>query len=157
MESKTKTLYEGLFLVDQSKAAADWEATLGHVKELLNRTDCEIVTIEKWDERRLAYPVEGRDRGTYILAFFKAAGSRIPEIERYVKLSETILRALVLRTDVKGRKDLPEQAAGAAPQREEEKTPGGGEMEEAGPSRQAAGEQPDVEQVAQGEIEKGDT
>jgi small subunit ribosomal protein S6 len=156
LEPTAKTLYEGLFLVDQSRAAADWDATLGQVKGLLDRTDCEIVSIQKWDERKLAYPVSGRDRGTYILAFFRAAGSRIAEIERYIRLSETILRGLVLRADAKGRTDLPQAAAGPGPERKEEKAPGGGDTEEAGPSRRMGPENLEAEGVAQGEIEKGD-
>ena len=51
-----------------------------------------MVAIRKWGERKLAYDIEHKTRGTYILAYFKADGRRIAGIEKDVLLSEKVMR-----------------------------------------------------------------
>ena len=99
MDTAVKRLYEGLFLVDSGQAAADWDGVISAIEKILKRADAEVVTIKKWDERKLAYDVEGKSRGTYILVYFNGDTSRIGSIERDVQLSEKIMRVLILRTE----------------------------------------------------------
>ncbi len=94
-----KRLYEGMFLVDSALATADWEGTLAVVENILKRADAEVVAIRKWGERKLAYDIDHKTRGTYILAYFKAEGPRISGIEKDVLLSEKIMRVLILGTE----------------------------------------------------------
>jgi len=88
-----------MFLVDSALATADWEGTLAVVENILKRADAEVVAIRKWGERKLAYDIEHKSRGTYILAYFKADGRRITGIEKDVQLSEKVMRALILGTE----------------------------------------------------------
>ncbi|MDO8886837.1 30S ribosomal protein S6, partial [Candidatus Oleimmundimicrobium sp.] len=59
----------------------------------------EIVTLKKWDERQLAYEIDGKTRGTYILVYFNCEPASIASIERDNNLSEDIMRAMILRAD----------------------------------------------------------
>jgi small subunit ribosomal protein S6 len=96
---ETKRVYEALFLVDSGLAAAQWDHVMELIQKILDRAQSRIISIRKWDERKLAYPVQGKGRGTYILAYFECVSSIIRQIERDVQLSEEILRVLVIRTD----------------------------------------------------------
>lgn len=91
-------LYEGLFLFPQS-AAADLGAAVEHVREILARSEAEIVSLVKWDERRLAYDIRGNKRGLYLLAYFRAPTGNLARIERDCNLSERLLRAMVLKAE----------------------------------------------------------
>jgi small subunit ribosomal protein S6 len=99
LESDIKKLYEGMFLIDSAEAAKDWEGILELIKRILTKGDCEIVSVRKWDERALAYPIKKYTRGTYILTYFRTDGKKNHEIERDVQLSERIIRVLILRAD----------------------------------------------------------
>ena len=99
METAVKKLYEGMFLIDSAEAARDWDGILELINRIVTKADCEIVSVRKWDERPLAYPVKKCTRGTYILTYFRSDGTKINEIERDVQLSERILRVLILRAD----------------------------------------------------------
>lgn len=99
METAVKRLYEGMFLVDSALAAQDWQVILDEVQRVLDRAEAEVVSLKKWDERRLCYDIQKKSRGTYILAYFNCETSKIGGIERDVQLSELIARVLVLRTD----------------------------------------------------------
>ena len=96
METVSIRLYEGLFLVDSDLAASDWDKVNSAIRRILERSDAEIVSMKKWDERRLAYEIQGKSRGTYILTYFNVAGDKIGAIERDVQLSESIMRVLIV-------------------------------------------------------------
>lgn len=94
-----KNLYEGMFLVDSAEAAADWDGVNQAILTVLERSDAEIVSIRKWDECKLAYDINGKGRGTYILCYFRALGGRISVIERDAQLSQQIMRVLILNAE----------------------------------------------------------
>jgi small subunit ribosomal protein S6 len=94
-----KKLYEGMFLVDSAEAGTDWDGVVGAIKKILERAKAEIVSIRKWDDRRLAYDIAGVSRGTYILCYFRTDGQKVQEIEKSVQLSERIMRVLILNAE----------------------------------------------------------
>jgi small subunit ribosomal protein S6 len=88
-----------MFLVD-SGDAAQWGDLTKHIANILTRNGAEIIGITRWDERKLAYPVEKRKRGTYVLAFFLLTkGEALAEIEHDCRLSDKVLRSLILKAD----------------------------------------------------------
>jgi len=93
-------------LVDSGEAAADWKGINNTIEKILARADAEIVSTKKWDERRLAYDIDGKSRGTYILTYFQGDPAKIGAIERAVQLSEQIMRVLIIRTDKMSAKDM---------------------------------------------------
>ncbi len=115
METLTKKLYEALFLVDTALAAADWDGVNKAIETVLEKSNAEIVSIRKWDERKLAYEIDHKGRGTYLLCYFRAEGQEIQQIERQVQLSEQIMRVLILsaehHTQEKIEGDTPATAA----------------------------------------------
>jgi small subunit ribosomal protein S6 len=99
LDTVAKRLYEGLFLIDAAEAASDWDGVNEMIRRILEKGGAEIVSLRKWDERRLAYPIQGKDRGAYLLAYFNAPTSAISGIERDIRLSERIMRAMIIRGD----------------------------------------------------------
>ncbi|MGD1914769.1 MAG: 30S ribosomal protein S6 [Phycisphaerales bacterium] len=90
--------YEAMFLVGQS-SAADLGAVITHIDELLGRCEAKLVSMAKWDERRLAFEIEKQKRGLYILTYFEAPAQKISQLDRDCQMSETIMRLLVTRAD----------------------------------------------------------
>lgn len=106
MDTVIKRTYEGMFLVDSGEAAADWQGTIGVIETVLSRSEAEAVTLKKWDERRLTYDINKKNRGTYILTYFDCDPLKISAIERDVQLSEKIMRVMILRTDRMSAEDI---------------------------------------------------
>jgi len=92
-------LYEGMFVVDAARGGSDFPALVRHIADILTRNEARIERIEKWDERKLAYPIENAKRGIYVLTYFHMDGSAIAELRHMVRLSEDLLRALFLRKE----------------------------------------------------------
>lgn len=106
METVTNRLYEAMFLVDSSLAAQDWDGILGTIEGILKKAEAEIVALKKWGDKRLAYEIDHKARGTYILCYFRADGSRIGDIEKDVRLSERIMRVLILSAEGRAPHDI---------------------------------------------------
>lgn len=121
MKTVSKRLYEGMFLVDSAEATADWDGVETSVKNILDRAEAEIVSLRKWEERRLAYEIDGKSKGTYILCYFRADGKRIGDIERDVHLSERIMRVLILCAEHMTQEDIEKETPVVLAERDEEK------------------------------------
>lgn len=111
-------IYEGMFLVDPQAGSTQFPKVQEEITGLLTRHGAKLRHMRKWDERRLAYDIKGRSRGTYVLTYFEGPGSVVDGLRKDAKLSETILRALVLVHDERVPKDLrrAEQAPAEKPQ-----------------------------------------
>ncbi|MFI4912397.1 MAG: 30S ribosomal protein S6 [Sedimentisphaeraceae bacterium JB056] len=96
---ETKRLYECLLLIDPAIAASNWEGITGKVTSQIEKRGGEVVSLKKWDERQLAYDIDGKSRGTYILVYFKSEPAAIVAVERDFKLAEDIMRTMILRAD----------------------------------------------------------
>ena len=89
-------LYEGMFLLDSNRFSSDPEGTSNEVLGILNKAGATVVAHRPWQEGRLAYEIEGTRRGTHYLAYFRMDGSGVTDINRSVKLNETVLRHLII-------------------------------------------------------------
>jgi small subunit ribosomal protein S6 len=87
-----------MFLVDSTQAS-DWDAVESTIKKILKKAKAEIVSIGNWSERKLAYEIKSKTRGTYVLCYFRADSEKIPNIEKAVQLSEQIMRVLILSAE----------------------------------------------------------
>ena len=136
--------YEAMFLFDPTFGNS-FEKCEAEIRRLMDRVQGEIIVCRKWDERRLAYRIKGRKRGVYVLVYFKAAPDRIVGLQRDAKLSENILRLLVLRADRLTRQDMES----AFPSRGEEPAKTSGEPGKASEPAPEASETPESEEAVE--------
>lgn len=95
--AQVKNSYEGMFLLDAGQS--NTEAALEPVRTVLERSQAEILSLKTWDERRLAYEIDGRKRGLYVLGYFKLDADKVVELEHDCLLNEKIIRMMVLRKE----------------------------------------------------------
>jgi small subunit ribosomal protein S6 len=110
-----------MFLIDSALAGADWDGIIAAIRTMLERAKAEIVSIRKWDDRRLAYAINGKTRGTYILCYFRAEGEKIQDIEKTVQLSEQIMRVLILSAEQLTAEDIGKDTPATKVEKEKEK------------------------------------
>ncbi len=98
MTTQTMNPYEVMFLVSQ-QVASDFAGSVEHIRDLLSRAGAEVLALQKWDERRLAYEIDKQRRGVYFLAYVHADPQSIVGLERDCNISERIMRILVTRAN----------------------------------------------------------
>ena len=74
MTNRTRT-YECMCLLDNGEVRKGWEPLKEAVAGLFTKHGAKILSNRRWDERRLAYPIEGHNRATYLLVYFAAEGN----------------------------------------------------------------------------------
>lgn len=120
MKTVTKKLYEGMFLIDAARAGSEWESVISNITKILEKSEAEIVSIKKWDDRKLAYDIKGQSRGVYILCYFRVDGEKIQEIEKNIQLSEQIMRVLILNAEHLTQEDIDKDTPAIKAEKEEQ-------------------------------------
>jgi len=121
LETMTKKkLYEAMFLVDSADAGSDWDGVIAAITKILERAEVEIVSMRKWDDRRLAYEIKGTSRGTYLLCYFRSDGQTNQDIEKAVQISERIIRVLILSADWMTTEDIEKDTPATKAEKEKE-------------------------------------
>lgn len=140
MADPTPKLYEGMFLMSQSAVSAGLGNAIDLVRGMLDRADAEVLSLARWEERKLAYPIAGQKRGTFLLSLFKVAPVQIANIERDCNLSEDVLRVMMTRADHLGETEIAEALNAAETSGDEAnlEADGDGDASKAAPAKEAA-------------------
>ena len=93
--------YECLFLFDSNHYARDPGGVAATVQDMITNAGGEILVSRLWAEQRLAFPIDGHNKGTYWLVIFKLDTLKLKEINRTCQLNESLLRFLFTRLDAR--------------------------------------------------------
>ena len=105
--TKKNNRYEGMFLLKSKAAKEDWDGLVEHVGKMVETTGGTVASAVKWEERKLAYDIKGHSRATYMLVHFEAPPSGIDPIRNSCKLSDLVLRVLILKGEKETTVEIP--------------------------------------------------
>lgn len=92
--------YETLFVIDSQLSEDDTKALVEKFTSLISEAG-EIVEINEWGKRRLAYPINDQNEGYYVLVTFNSESAFPAELERIFGITEGIVRSIVIRRNEK--------------------------------------------------------
>ena len=107
-------VYEGMFLLDANRYSRDPNGVSKEINDIVEKCGGEMLVSRLWNEQRLAYPINGQRKGTYWLTYFKLDSAKQTDLNRACRLSDNIMRNLVLRVDDRLVDTLVSHAAGTA-------------------------------------------
>lgn len=117
---KIKNSYETLFIVDSDLGEEAVRALIDKFTSLI-AANGEIEKVDEWGKRRLAYPINDKPEGYYVLVNHKCEGAFPAELERIFGITDGIMRSMVIRLDEKA--IAAAKKAAAAPVAEAEEAP----------------------------------
>lgn len=128
-------IYEIMYLIDNDLVRAGWSQAKATASALVEKHGGHVLTARRWDERKLAYPIHRRRRGTYLLAHAELEPTGIVGLRRELDLAEHVLRYLILQVETVPEEERAlteaESAAGfSVPPPPEEAVHGADEAEE---------------------------
>lgn len=109
----SKRTYEILFIAGQTLGEPEVDALTETVKGFVEKEQGVVDKIEKWGKKRLATPIGRHRECAYVLLFVTGPASLMSEVERRMRVTDGIVRALVVRTDEDLRKAERKRAARA--------------------------------------------
>ena len=89
--------YELIFIISPEVVEEQLEATIERVSRFITAREGTISEIEPWGKRRLAYPIKHFGEGSYVLVRFKSKPGQNKELEANLKISEDVLRHLLIK------------------------------------------------------------
>ncbi len=90
--------YEVMFIVKVGEEDVV-EAMVKRVEDLITKNGGTVNNIDRMGKRRLAYEVKKQTEGDYTLIEFGIDPSQIKEIDRVIKINESIIRHLIVKQD----------------------------------------------------------
>ena len=97
MENTTNRLYEGMFVLPQTYVREDQGRAFELIKAALEKHEAVIKYMDVWSERSLAYEINHVREATFVLTYFDAYPEAIAKIERTFRITDNILRTLVVK------------------------------------------------------------
>lgn len=94
-----KNTYETLCILDSNQYARDPGGVGKTIEELVTQAGGKVEVNRLWMEQKLAYPIEGHQKGTYWLTYFEMEGADVPKLNRAFQLCDPVLRQMTLRLD----------------------------------------------------------
>ena len=91
--------YEMVLIVSPEVTEEKFGATIDNISRFITEGGGVISGIEQWGKKRLAYPIRHFVEGNYVLARFKLEPPLGKELEANLRISEDILRHLLVRLD----------------------------------------------------------
>ncbi len=108
-------VYEGMFILDSNRYAREPGVVSGRLSEMIESLGGEVLASRLWEERRLAYPINGQRKGTYWLTYFRLESTKLTNLHRSCQLDENIMRVLFLKIDPRIADHLVSLARGEVP------------------------------------------
>lgn len=92
------TNYELMFIIDPTLEDEKKEATVETVKGII-AADGTVGEVDVWGLRKLAYPIQKKNEGYYVVVTFQASPELPKELDRRLRISEVVMRHLIINKD----------------------------------------------------------
>jgi len=91
--------YETTFILVPSLDGDGVKTQVEAVKKFISSAGGEVTVDKEWGRRRLQFPIRDSSEGIYHILRFRLDQSQLPELHRYFRLNEQVLRHLVIRDE----------------------------------------------------------
>jgi small subunit ribosomal protein S6 len=89
--------YELVYILNPDVADEVLETRMNGISQFITGREGVVDNVDKWGKRRLAYPIKHFLEGNYVLAKFKLSPAHCKELEANLRISEEILRHLLIK------------------------------------------------------------
>ena len=92
--------YEIMFIIEAALEDEKKEAAIEMVKSIIS-ADGEVGKVDVWGMRRLAYPIQKKNEGYYVVIEFTAKPELPKELDRRLKIADSVIRHIIINKDEK--------------------------------------------------------
>ncbi len=89
--------YELLYIIDNEISDEAKEAVIAKISAVISDNGGTIDNVDKWGTRKLAYPINYKSEGYYVLVNFTAEPTLPAELERVMRITDSVIRFLVVK------------------------------------------------------------
>jgi len=111
--------YELVYVIDTALDDDARKVVIDRFNGMIEQEGGKVLKVDEWGKRRLAYPINYKTEGYYVLVNFESEATLPREIERTMQIAESILRYLIVKVEEK-RSNVKPRPERKAPEAEEE-------------------------------------
>jgi len=89
--------YQLLYIIDNGIAEESKNELVDKFSALIESLGGMVDTVDKWGTKKLAYEINGKTEGYYVLVKFSADADAPAEIDRQMKINDNIIRQMITR------------------------------------------------------------
>ena len=93
--------YECIFIVHPAVPEEEIDQIIELVSEMITTQNGEILKVEKWGKRKIAYEVKKERYGFYVFIYFKSLPPVIRQLDHRFNLHEKVIRHMIVKTEEK--------------------------------------------------------
>lgn len=90
--------YETMFIVDLDAGETGVKTAVSKFTDMIS-SNAELVEVNEWGKRRLAYPINDKPEGYYVVVTFKSGSDFPKELDRNYNIDESIMRSLIVKLE----------------------------------------------------------
>lgn len=99
-------IYENIIIMNAAISDEEAEAAVTKIKDLVTGQGGEVLKVDVWGRRKLAYEIKKQKKGLYVLLIYKTPSATVKKLEDFYKVFDVVLKYMVVKLEKKQVQDL---------------------------------------------------
>ncbi len=91
--------YEGIFIITPELTSEASKSVVAQIQEMVSKNGGRVEGLQEWGKRRLAYKINKKQEGNYIILNFQLDSTQTKKLEQSLRLNDQIMRYLLVNKD----------------------------------------------------------
>jgi small subunit ribosomal protein S6 len=105
-------IYENVVILNPSLNEEELKSAVDKITDLIKNSGGDVLKVDNWGKKKLAYELNKQKMGVYFLFLFKAPPSTVKKIEDYFKVFDPVVKFMVVKLGKKQIAALPKDITG---------------------------------------------
>lgn len=94
-------IYENIVILNASLTDEEIESSIAKIKDLITNSGGEVLKIDNWGRKKLAYEIKKQKKGFYVLLIYKTPPLTIKKLEGFYKVFDPVIKYMVIKLNMK--------------------------------------------------------
>jgi small subunit ribosomal protein S6 len=112
-------IYENMVILNAALSDEEAETAVTKIKDLVTGQGGEVLKVDVWGRKKLSYEIKKQKKGFYVLLSYKAPSQTIKKLEELYKVTDSVLKYMVLKLGAKQIKNLEKTGPSSEPAAEQ--------------------------------------
>ena len=108
-------IYENIVILDSALSDEEAEGAVMKIKDIITGSNGEVLKVDVWGRRKLAYEIKKQKKGLYILLLFKTPPETIKKLEDFYRVFDIVIKYMIIKLDSKQIRDIEKFEAVSEP------------------------------------------
>lgn len=99
-------IYENIVIINASLTDEETESVITRIKDLVSSYGGQVLKVDVWGKKKLAYEIKKQKKGVYVLFLYKITPSTIKKLEDFYRVFDTVIKYMFVKLSTKQAQEL---------------------------------------------------